>query len=206
MKKAATRRWWILLVVAVVAMAASFYFDQPTYQWMKRHENPTVLAIMRGVSHWGDWPSHVAAGLICGAIAYIAGSRYWFAIFATMLISCAVAGSINRVIKISAGRSRPAVEVDAGWNGPRFGSKYNAFPSGHTASSTSFFAVLCIARRRIGLALLPVPAVIAFSRVYLGAHYLSDVVCGIVLGIACAALVYRFVFAKIAPDAVQQSA
>jgi undecaprenyl-diphosphatase len=49
-----------------------------------------------------------------------------------------------------------------------------------------FFGVLLFVRRGLGLALLPIPLLIAFSRLYLGAHYLSDVVCGALLGILCA--------------------
>jgi membrane-associated phospholipid phosphatase len=78
------------------------------------------------------------------AIAHFVGSRRWLAIFAAMVIACAVAGTVNRVIKIAAGRSRPAVQVDAGWNGPRFSSKYHAFPSGHTAASTCVFPRRCL--------------------------------------------------------------
>jgi undecaprenyl-diphosphatase len=53
----------------------------------------------------------------------------------------------------------------------------------------AFFGVLVFTRRRIGLACLPIPILIGFSRMYIGAHYLSDVVCGAVLGSLCAAIV-----------------
>jgi len=36
------------------------------------------------------------------------------------------------------------------------------------------------------------PILIGFSRMYIGAHYLSDVVCAAVLGLACALLVTHF--------------
>jgi membrane-associated phospholipid phosphatase len=100
---------------------------------------------------------------------------------------------------MTAGRARPSVKTEgqhlasqgAGWNGPRLSSKYHAFPSGHTAASTAFFAVLLFANWRIGLACLPIPILIGFSRMYLGAHYLSDVVCAAVLGALCAFAVTR---------------
>jgi membrane-associated phospholipid phosphatase len=57
--------------------------------------------------------------------------------------------------------------------------------------------VLLIARRRIGLACLPIPMLIGFSRMYLGAHYLSDVVCAAILGILCALVVAHFVLLQI---------
>ena len=152
---------------------------------------------MRGVSRWGDWPTFVVIGLACAGIAYLKKNRRWIAIFAAMIISCTVAGSFNRLVKIAAGRARPSVAVDTGWKGFRFSSKYNAFASGHAASSTAFFVPLCFARRRLGLALLAVPALIAASRIYVNAHYLSDVVAGAIIGIASAFLIWHFMSARL---------
>jgi membrane-associated phospholipid phosphatase len=42
-----------------------------------------------------------------------------------------------------------------------------------------------------------IPILIGFSRIYGGAHYLSDIVCAAVLGILSALLVFRFVLPKI---------
>jgi len=103
----------------------------------------------------------------------------------------ALAGLAGRVIKISTGRARPSLKTEEVWKGPRFSSKFHAFPSGHVAASTAFFAVLCFANWRIGLACLPIPLVIGFSRMYVAAHYLSDVVFAALLGVLCALIVAR---------------
>jgi undecaprenyl-diphosphatase len=108
-----------------------------------------------------------------------------------MLIALSIAGVAGRAIKISTGRARPSVKAEHAWNGPSLSSKYHAFPSGHVIASTAFFAVLVFASRRIGLPCLAIPILIGFSRIYIGAHYLSDVVCAAVLGILCAILVWR---------------
>jgi membrane-associated phospholipid phosphatase len=83
------------------------------------------------------------------------------------------------------------VRTEETWNRSHFSSKYHAFPSGHVAASMAFFGVLFFASRRIGLLCLAIPIVIGFSRMYVTAHYLSDVVCAAVLGILCALLVAR---------------
>jgi undecaprenyl-diphosphatase len=187
------RRWWFVgALFGAAILAAAFLCDAAVQTWVVQHQTPSALGLMRFVTKWGDWPTHVAAGVLGAAIAYALGKREWLVIFAAMVIACAVAGSVNRVIKMTAGRSRPSVKVERGWNGPSAKSDYHAFPSGHTAASTAFFAALVFARRRIGLALLPIPLVIAASRIYLNAHYLSDVVFAAMLGIACAALVWYF--------------
>ena len=66
-----------------------------------------------------------------------------------MIIACALAGVAARVVKISTGRARPSVQSEAEWNGPRLNPRYNAFPSGHTAASTAFFATLAFASWRM---------------------------------------------------------
>ncbi|PYK31237.1 MAG: hypothetical protein DME57_04530 [Verrucomicrobia bacterium] len=87
------------------------------------------------------------------------------------------------------------------WNPQRWSSKYHSFPSGHVDASTAFFAVLAFASWRIGLPLLTIPILIGFSRMYLGAHYLSDVVCAAVLGIFSAIAVTRFFLRRREKDA-----
>src|SRR5204863_1179702 len=138
-----------------------------------------------------DWPSHVVLGLLLLVAAWIRGSRKWSRVFLAMLIALALAGVTGTVIKGVVPRPRPSVHTNIRWGGPHFSTKYHSFPSGHVGASTAFFGVLIIARRRVGLACLPIPILIGFSRMYVGAHYLSDVVCAAVLGILCAAVVSR---------------
>lgn len=187
------RRWPLWVLLGVLLLAAGFYLDAPAQAWVLRHHNPVVANFMERVSWWGDWPAHIVAALIGAVIAYALGSRRWIMICAAMVIACALAGGMNRVVKIASGRARPTVTQDAGWNGPRFGSKYNSFPSGHTAATTAFFGTLILARRRVGLALLPIPLLIALARVYLNAHHLSDVVGGALVGLLCALITWRFI-------------
>jgi undecaprenyl-diphosphatase len=111
-----------------------------------------------------------------------------------MLIALAIAGLAGRAIKVTTGRARPSVKSEQVWNGPRWSdSKYHSFPSGHVDASLGFFAVLLLANWRIGLPCLAIPIVIGFSRMYLGAHYLSDVVCAALLGIVSAIVVAKFI-------------
>ena len=186
----AAARWWFLISAgAVLLLLAGFYFDAAAHTWMVQNQNAGVREFMEAVSRFGDWPAHVALGLILIGIAYWRGSKRWMRIFAAMLLACALAGIANRVVKISTGRARPNVQAETRWSGPSFDSSYHAFPSGHTAASTAFFATLAFASWRIGLGLLAIPLLIAFSRMYVGAHHLSDVVCAALIGVVAAYVV-----------------
>jgi len=187
-KRAAVFYWLIGIVIAAIAIATAFYFDDAVRDFIAQHQ--MMRNFMRNVSLYGDWPSHLVLGLLLLGIAWRRQSKKWMRIFLSMLMALAIAGVIGRGIQIATGRARPSVRTEEVRN--RFSAKYNAFPSGHVAASTAFFGVLVFARRRIGLACLPIPILIGLSRMYLGAHYLSDVICAAVLGIVCAAVVWRF--------------
>ena len=196
MKQRSVFYWTLGFLVAAIAIAASFYFDDVVRDFIARHQNPGMRNFMRNVSRFGDWLEHFALGFVLLAVAWSRGNKKWTRIFLSMLIALSIAGLAGRAIKISTGRARPSVKAEQIWNGPRLSSKYHAFPSGHVVASTAFFGVLTFASWRIGLPCLLIPILIGVSRIYGGAHYLSDVVCAAVLGMLCAILVARF-FLKI---------
>jgi undecaprenyl-diphosphatase len=184
--KAGLRWWYVIFVAAAILIPASLYLDLGMKAWVVQHQSSGARTFMQAVSRFGDWPEHVVAGLILAGLAYWRGSKRWTQIFGAMLIACALAGISARVVKVATGRARPNVQTEAGWNGPRLSARYNAFPSGHTAASTAFFATLAFASWRIGLGFLAIPLLIAFSRMYVAAHHLSDVVGAALIGVGVA--------------------
>lgn len=193
------RRWLAISVVALAFLVVgSFYLDDAARGWVASHQTAGQRSFMQAVSRYGDWPEHVALGLIMLAVAWSRANKSWMRIFAAMIVACAMAGIGARVVKIATGRARPHVQVESGWNGPRLSARHNAFPSGHTAASTAFFATLVFAGWRVGAPLLLIPGLIAFSRMSVAAHYLSDVVCGALIGLAVAYLVARWIRRPIA--------
>ncbi len=61
-----------------------------------------------------------------------------------------------------------------------------SFPSGHTLSSFAAATVLLCNNKRLGIPALALACLIAFSRMYLYVHYPTDILCGILLGVALA--------------------
>lgn len=57
-----------------------------------------------------------------------------------------------------------------------------SFPSGHAASAAAFAAGVALESPRAGMALAPLAAAVAYSRLHTGAHWLSDVLGGGLLG------------------------
>jgi len=75
------------------------------------------------------------------------------------------------------------------------GGGWDSFPSGH---STSVFALATILALHVnkkgwGLFFLMMAALVGYSRIYLGQHFLQDIVAGALLGTASAITVYTCV-------------
>lgn len=67
-----------------------------------------------------------------------------------------------------------------------------SFPSGHTLHGFTSAATIFLHNKKAGIAALLLAAVIAFSRLYLFVHFPTDVLGGMILGVAVAVVVYHF--------------
>lgn len=118
--------------------------------------------------------------LCCGWLAYSGLYRQ----AAAVALSLSGAMLIAATVKLLVARPRPPVEHLQAVKGP-------SFPSGHATQASAFWLSLALAwgacearpgpRTTIALATV-IAASVAASRVYLGVHYLSDVIAGLLLG------------------------
>ncbi len=116
---------------------------------------------------------------------------------------------LNSAIKTIVQRARPYVQdpyVEATGAGvrnirPDTAGGYS-FPSGHTQGAATVFSSLSfwLRKRWLTIATAVIIFVVALSRMYLGAHYLTDVLVGAGLGILLAYVFHRF-FTKHADQA-----
>ncbi len=67
-----------------------------------------------------------------------------------------------------------------------------SFPSGHSTSSMAAAVVIfCRTPRKIGIPAMILGVLICLSRLYVGVHYPSDVICGALIGVLAAACALR---------------
>jgi len=67
-----------------------------------------------------------------------------------------------------------------------------SFPSGHASSSLAAATTLALSFSFGWVAFIPA-AIIAFSRVYVGVHYITDVICGAIFGAVCALVIHYII-------------
>jgi membrane-associated phospholipid phosphatase len=112
-------------------------------------------------------------------------------------VSVAVSGISADIIKYIAGRARPILYFSQqlyGFNCFHYDYEWISFPSGHAATAFSAAIVLTILYPRWRILFLFSGALIAFSRILLTQHYVSDVIAGSFLGIITSILLYNLYF------------
>lgn len=184
-------------VLALFARAdAYFWWDERATRALQSLPDRWLLPPMRAASFFGDrahgW---VLTGL--ALLAFLARRRRTEAY--GLLLSVGGGSLVGSVVKHFVGRPRPTAEI------VRVSGKWarESFPSGHVTFYVCFFGFLFFvaygllergttARRAcLALAALPV-ATVGFSRVYLGAHWASDVLGAYLLSGVWLALALHF--------------
>ncbi|MCJ1677274.1 phosphatase PAP2 family protein [Streptomyces sp. APSN-46.1] len=99
--------------------------------------------------------------------------------------------TINTVGKWSVRRPRPLLDGVPAVRQLATQPQTTSFPSGHSASAFAFATGLALRAPGWGAAVAPVAVSVAFSRVYTGVHYPSDVLVGAGLGMAAGFVVHR---------------
>ncbi|MEY2545467.1 MAG: hypothetical protein QOG48_584 [Verrucomicrobiota bacterium] len=183
--------WTMSILAGALLLWGAFALDGLVHRWQYRHQWRNIPTLSRNVTRATDWPTHFGIGLLGAGIAWRRGNKKWTRIFLTMLAAAALAGVTAHGLKYATGRVRPYVKLEKTWSGPSKQQNFHSFPSGHTATSFGFFAVLFFVNWRIALMCLPIPIFVGFTRIFLGAHYFSDVVGAALLGFLAAAILAR---------------
>jgi len=164
--------------------------DPHVTAWMVAHRAEWLTSILRVVTWLGSTAVIVPLGVIVGGF-FVLRRRRWQPL---ALLAAAVAGAVGLydIVKPLIGRPRPPPAI---WIGHYSGA---AFPSGHAAQSVAFYAMLAIVlgagrSRWAKTVLWSVAALVGLavggSRIYLGAHWLTDVLGGYALGASWVATV-----------------
>lgn len=157
------------------------YIDDMVLDWIGRLHTPLLNRIMIFFSMLG---TKGTIWLLISIPFFINPDTTYIGV--NILVSISITAIFGEgIIKHIVCRMRPCHKLEDEDLIVRRPSFYS-FPSGHTASS---FAVATLAIIRCSVpvwcGILIIALLVSFSRIYLRVHYLSDVVCGVLLGILC---------------------
>ena len=161
-----------------------------------RLANEMAVDIAKVITELGSLP--VAAAIVLGASILLASKRRWTEIVC-LVIGLALVYAAVHITKGAIDRPRPA--------GSLIDTSLSSYPSGHAAYATAWIAVAVVLTRRLGLVAsgtlvfvaIGIAAAVGLSRIYLRAHYWSDVAggwgigCGIFAALAVIALVVDYI-------------
>ena len=187
------RAIFFLAALSLVFLALSLVVHSPQLQHMdarisqaaQTYKSGASVWVAKNVTHLGDMLTLALLG-ICATVALYLTKRPWAALLCAVTL---LGHPLNLFLKQPYGKLRPeegAVSVLL----PAVGL---SFPSGHAMSSVLFYGFLAflvwvhLPRRRPRLfwtaALAALAFCIGWSRVYVGAHWFSDVIGGWTAGL-----------------------
>jgi len=111
------------------------------------------------------------------------GGPQRFAAAASAALAAVVGIFVFKVLKCLSQRPRPCQIEPHCWSKVLPPDRFS-FPSGHTMTASSIALVLTYFYPHLELALVFLTLSIALSRIVLGMHFLSDVLAGMILGVA----------------------
>jgi undecaprenyl-diphosphatase len=182
---------WLFAAIAgeVVSGAAITTLDVALAGWLHRHASQGFTKLMLAITWMHSVPGILVLALLFGARLVVQRAFYWL-----LALALAVPGGmlLNVAFKHVFQRARPH------FDDPLLTLSTYSFPSGHTASATVLYGLLACylaahapSRRTGALAAagaLGAVALVALSRMYLGVHYLSDVLAAAAEGCAWLAI------------------
>lgn len=174
-----------------VALAGAFgddgglaRIDRAVVGSLERGASPEAVAAFQVITHLGDVATLTGIGVVGGLL--LLAARRWLLLI-TWAAGLAGGGLLNLALKDLFQRARPSLPnpfaVASGWS----------FPSGHAMGSFVTYIMLAYLvvrlaerrwRRPAVLLALAVALLIGLSRIYLGVHYVSDVIAGYAAGAA----------------------
>jgi len=176
---------FLVIALAIALSTPLAAVDANAEMWLHVRATTLVSNAMAAVSFLGA-PTTLTIVAVAGSLLLLYRRRRSEA--ATLSTVVLGGNFLNFCLKHLIQRGRPV------FDDPIFSLPTYSFPSGHAMASTVFYGLLSIyalahARQRYAAYIAAAAAVfmvalVSFSRVYLGLHYLSDVMGGIAEGIA----------------------
>lgn len=200
------RRFLLFALGASAVLLLVHPYDVPLYHRLTDQRSKQVRWVARRVSKWGDLETGsviVAVALWLGGLP--ARRRAWQRAATASLLAALLAGLTTNLVRPVLGRARPSTGVPDGFYGPHLVKGYHSFPSAHATTSFATATALAVALPPVGIPAVAGAAAVAWSRMYMREHYLTDVIAGAAVGTVFGVAFGLAARRKQSPDPFQKS-
>jgi undecaprenyl-diphosphatase len=157
----------------------------PTLQIVHTFTHQLIDQIGDAGNRLGDGLTLVLISLGIGAVGFRLAWPSWKSACIHTLLAHGVAGLFTQLLKHTMGRPRPRLMLGQDWDiAPSFESGFDSFPSGHTTASFAVATVLAHYFPKGRMMWFGLAAFVGTCRVIKGSHFPTDVLGGVLLGIA----------------------
>ena len=188
----------VSLITIFVSIVSYIFFDRDIALYFNSHKD--FFEIFNIITKFGDSKYYILISLLIFLVTYILEKRGINRFFklkrASLLIFLTIifSGLIVNILKVIFARFRPKAYIldgSYGFNWFEFGYIVNSFPSGHSATAFSIFVALSFLYKKLAPLFIFIALLIAFSRVVIVAHYLSDILIGSLIGVLSSIYLYK---------------
>lgn len=185
----ALKRFALMTIVTVIVAAASYvWLDRPIAAAF--HEvGPTFQATMAFITAFGLGDPYLILSAVAALVCWVGGRALATRRAAYIFLVVAASGLFVDIIKPVFGRVRPSLlfaDHLYGFTGIGAHSSHWSFPSGHSTTAAALACALSLLYPRLTPAWIAAALLVAFSRIALDQHYLSDVIAGLYFGVVFA--------------------
>jgi len=170
-----TKNHFLIFILLIVLSFISFFIDGYSFIFPEKMKNAVFDMFFSSITHFGD--IFIVLILITSLFLWQERKREWIP---TLWISYGTAIILSFLLKIIIKRPRPFFEMFL----PIINLPDYSFPSMHAVAAFAAIPILDREFPRLRLFWVLFALLIAFSRIYLGLHYLSDVMFGALIGYA----------------------
>lgn len=146
----------------------------------------------RGLRHLSRAANHSKLWWGVSVVLVAAGGRPRRAAVRGLLAVAGASALTNGLLKPILPRHRPDLTNLSVLRRARSLPRSSSFPSGHSAAAAAFATGVALESPAAGVAVAPLAAAVAYSRVHVGVHWPSDVVAGAAVGAAVALATRRW--------------
>ncbi len=165
---------YVSYLVIILTFFGSVMFDKSIIEFISEHRSFILNTFFVFMTNIGTYTALLA--VVLTIIFWLTNKKQ---LILPTWLSLGISLSITYSLKYIIQRPRPSIALGLI---PVVVAEGFSFPSAHATVIFALYPILKTADKKLSLLFLVIVLLVAFSRLYLGVHYLSDIIAGSLIG------------------------